>query len=211
MKKDSNLDAFFALLRAGLWGNEVRLSDYGEIDFSEVYRLAEEQSAIGLVAAGLECVSGTRPAKKDVLQFIGRTIQMEQQNQAMNYFIGVLVDKMRKENIYTLLLKGQGIAQCYEKPLWRACGDVDFFLSDDNYEKAKAYLTPLASDVEPEGENKKHLGMTISPWVVELHGNMRCGLSAKVDRVLDEIKDDVFFEAMSVLGWMAKRRCSFRV
>ena len=32
--------------------------------------------------------------KPIALQFIGRTVQMEQRNQAMNYFIGVLVEKM---------------------------------------------------------------------------------------------------------------------
>ena len=30
--------------------------------------------------------------------------------------------KMKDEGIFTLIVKGQGIAQCYEKPLWRAFG-----------------------------------------------------------------------------------------
>ena len=59
-------------------------------------------------------------------------LQIEKQNSAMNSFIGVLVEKMRKEGIYTLLIKGQGVAQCYEKPLWRSCGDIDLYLSEDN-------------------------------------------------------------------------------
>ena len=130
-------DIFFALLRAGLWEKSVRLTPYGDIDFTEILAQAEEQSVVGLIAAGLEHVEDRKPAKRDVLQFIGRALQLEQQNTAMNYFIGVLVDKMRAEGIDTLLVKGQGIAQCYERPLWRACGDVDFFLSDENYEKAK--------------------------------------------------------------------------
>ena len=66
---------------------------YGEIDFAEVLRLSEEQSVVGLVAAGIEHITDKKPQKKDVLQFIGRTVQLEQRNQTMNYFIGVLVDK----------------------------------------------------------------------------------------------------------------------
>ena len=46
--------AFFALLRAGLWEQEVQLQPYGEVDFAEVLELAEEQSVVGLVAAGIE-------------------------------------------------------------------------------------------------------------------------------------------------------------
>lgn len=187
-------------MRAGLWGTEVRLSSYVNIDFAEVYRLAEEQSVIGLVAAGIDHVSDIRPPKEDVLQFIGQSLQLEQQNQAMNQFIGVMVERLRKAGIYTLLVKGQGIAQCYEKPLWRACGDVDLFLSDDNYEKAKDFLAPLASSVEKEYVREKHLGMTIDPWVVELHGRLYCGLSSKVEKELDRVFQDTFYGG-NVRSW----------
>ena len=128
----------------------------------------EKQSVVGLVAAGIEHITDRKPQKKDVLQFIGRTVQLEQRNQAMNYFIGVLVAKMREAGIYTVLVKGQGVGQCYERPLWLGCGDVDFFLDDENYGRAKGLLSPLA--VEPEEKRKKHLAMTIDPWLVELHG-----------------------------------------
>ena len=189
--KENTEKAFFALLRAGLWEKEVQLASFAEVDFSEVLQLSEEQSVVGLVAAGLEHVTDMRPAKKDVLQFIGRVTQLEQHNQAMNYFIGVLVEKMRADEIYTILVKGQGVAQCYERPLWRACGDVDFFLGAD-YEKAKAFLTPLAVSVEPEGKASKHFGLTIDPWVVELHGTLRCGLSKRMDEVLFAVQKDTF-------------------
>lgn len=193
MNTNTNTKAFFELVRAGLWGTEVRLSSYVNIDFAEVYRLAEEQSVIGLVAAGIDHVADIRPPKEDVLQFIGQSLQLEQQNQAMNQFIGVMVERLRKAGIYTLLVKGQGIAQCYEKPLWRSCGDVDLFLSDDNYEKARSFLTPLASSVEGEYEREKHLGMTFNPWVVELHGRLYCGLSSRIEKELDRVYQDTFY------------------
>ena len=123
---DNNTQAFLALVRAGLWEKDVQLSSYGDIDFKEVYRLAEEQSVVGLVAAGIEHIVDIKIPKEDALQFVGQSLQLEQQNTAMNHFIGVIVDKMRAAGIYTLLVKGQGIAQCYERPLWRSCGDVDF-------------------------------------------------------------------------------------
>lgn len=200
-KKNSNIEAFFALLRAGLWETNVRLSDYDSVDLAPIRALAEEQSVVGLIAAGIEHIVDKKPAKKDVLQFIGQALQLEQQNTAMNCFIGGLVEKMRKKGIFTLLLKGQGIARCYERPLWRSCGDVDFFLSDDNYKKAKDYLISLASSVEMEYVREKHLGMTIDPWVVELHGSLYSGLSSRVEKGLDEIQNDVFYRG-NVRIWM---------
>lgn len=187
-KSESTNSAFFALLKAGLWEKEVRLQPFGEIDFSAVLDLAEEQSVVGLLAAGIEHMVDGRPAKKDVLQFIGRTVQLEQRNQAMNYFIGVLVEKMREEGITVLLVKGQGVAQCYERPLWRLCGDVDFLLDEDNFDKALEYLTPLAQNVDREESYSRHIGMTIDPWIVELHGSLRCGLSPKMDKLIDELQ-----------------------
>ena len=99
---------------------------------------------------------------------------------------------MRKAGIYGLLVKGQGIAQCYERPQWRACGDVDIFVSEDNYVKARSYLTPIASSVEEEEQYKKHMGFTIDGWVVELHGNLYSSLSGKVERALDDVYMDSF-------------------
>lgn len=201
MQLSNNQQAFFALVRAGLWKQDVQLSWFEHIDLSEIYRLAEEQSVVGLVAAGLDHVAGVKLPKEGLLRFVGQALQLEQQNQAMNAFIGKLIVKLRAAGIYALLVKGQGVAQCYEKPLWRSCGDVDLFLSDSNYDRAKEFLIPLASSVEPEGEYKKHLGLTINSWVVELHGSLRCGLSAKMDKGIDEIQDAVFYGG-DVRSWM---------
>lgn len=183
---------FLALLRAGLWEKEIQLAPYGEIDFKTILGLADEQSVVGLVAAGIEHVVDGKPQKKDVLQFIGRTVLLEQRNQAMNYFIGGLVEKMREAGIYTVLIKGQGVAQCYERPLRRSCGDVDFFLDDENYEQAKGFLKPLAASVEEEYVREKHQGMTIDSWVVELHGRLYSGLSGRIERELDEVQRETF-------------------
>ena len=184
--------AFFALVKAGLWEQDVRLSSYGELDFSEIRRLAEEQSVVGLVSAGLEHVEDVKIPKEELLQFVGQALQLEQQNKAMNYFIGVIVDKMRKAGIYTLLVKGQGIARCYERPLWRACGDVDFYLNKSNYQAAKEFLKPLANHIEEEDNKRLHLGMTIEPWTVELHGTLHSDFSNRMNKGLDDVHQAVF-------------------
>ena len=115
----SKIDPFFELVRAGLWGKDVELRKYGTTDFAEVLHLAEEQSVVGLVTAGLERVKDVKIQQEWTLQFIGSTLQLEQRNKAMNAFVASLIKKMREAGIYSLLIKGQGIAQCYEKPLSR--------------------------------------------------------------------------------------------
>lgn len=199
--RNSNQKAFFALLRAGLWEQDVRLSHYGEIDYSLVYQQAVEQSVVGLVAAGIEHVVDVKVPQEIALTFVGDTIQVEKRNKEMNIFIADLFEKMSDAGICSLLLKGQGIAQCYERPLWRASGDVDILLSDDNYQKAKTLLLPRASYSNIEEKYGKHIGMTIDSWEVELHGTQHCELSSIIDKVIDNVQKDVF-EGFNVRKWM---------
>ena len=193
--------SFFTLVRAGLWDKEIKLSSHGDVDYDQILQIADEQAVDGLVAAGLEHVKDIVVPQEVVLQFVGGALQIEQQNLVMNKFVASLIEKLRNAGIYTLLLKGQGIAQCYEKPLWRSSGDVDLFLSDDNYEKAKRFLIPLASSVDDEGLKNKHLALTIDGFTVELHGTLYSGLSIRIDRVLDEIKNDTFYGG-NVRSWL---------
>lgn len=197
---DNNTKVFFELVKAGLWEREIQLSQFGRIDFSEVQRLSEEQAVVGLVAAGLEHVSDYDVPKNVLLQFISQTLQLEQRNVAMNDFIAHLVDKMRQSDIYTLLVKGQGIAQCYERPLWRTSGDIDFYLSRSNYENAKLFLTPLSQFIEPEDKRRLHFGVLIEPWIVELHGTMYTDISNRMNVVSDEVYHDLFFNG-NVRSW----------
>lgn len=212
MRYDKNtVDVFFALVRAGLWGNSdgVQVSSpefQTTVDWEKLYQLAEEQSVAGIALAGIEWMKAVNHnanlniSQELLLQWIGEVHMIEQQNKTMNQFVTELIERMRKMDIYTLLVKGQGIAQCYERPLWRTPGDVDLFLSDDNYERAMAYLAPLATDVGKEYVREKHLGMTIDSQMVELHGRLYVGLSSRIENELDDIYHDTFYGG-NVRSW----------
>lgn len=212
----NNQELFYKLVRAGLWA-DAESTDFGiqrftdSVDWGKTYRLAEEQSVIGIVLAGIE-TSKVKPPQELLLQWIGEVQILEQQNKAMNAFIAELIEKLQNADIYALLVKGQGIAQCYEKPLWRACGDVDLLLNADNYEKAKTFLIPYAEHVDPEERVMKHLGMTIletfgtsaqgraGEWIVELHGTMHVEMSRRINLGIDAVQDDCFYGG-NVRSW----------
>lgn len=195
---DNNTAAFLALLKAGLWEQDVNLLSYEGIDYNKIYKLAEDQTVVGIVTAGLEHVSDCKVPQEDSFSFIGSTMLIEQRNIAMNNFISKLIGDFQKRGICTLLLKGQGIAQCYERPLWRTPGDIDLLLSNKD---ALEYIKSLATKVEDENLYTQHLAMIIDSWVVELHGTLRCNLWKRIDKVLDEVQDDIFFQG-NVRSWM---------
>ena len=210
---EDTLNVFFALVRAGLWSNDnldLNANLYEGVDWGKVYRLAEEQSVVGLVAAGIENLletSGTseqarantnlnlKVPQEWALQFIGQTLQIEQRSKEMNDFIGRLSERLRSEGVSFVMVKGQGVAQCYEKPLWRASGDVDLLLDNDNYEKAKRVLFPMADEIEKENVATKHQALKIMGVDVELHGRMPFSLSRTADKIVDEVIDKALHEA----------------
>ena len=200
--KENNTKAFLELVRAGLWedsnlNDNLNLND--KVDWEEVMRLAKDQSVVGLVTAGLEKMEDGRGKMEEgrsgipkdiVLAFVGNTLQIERRNTLMNSFVAELIGILRSENIFGLLVKGQGIAQCYERPLWRSAGDIDLLLSARHYEKAKTVLTAVADEVSAEDEAKKHQALRMKGFDIELHGKMPFLLSRRVDRVIDDVQKD---------------------
>ena len=185
------LETFLALLRAGLWEEDVNLPGFDETSLPEVYRLASEQSVVGLVAAGLGHVIGMQVPAKALGPFIASILPLEKRNGDMNVFVAELVTMLQVSGVMVMLVKGQGIAQCYDRPLWRSCGDVDLLVRASDYLRAKAVLFPKASRYKESG-SFHHLELTMDGWVVELHGTLHTGLSWKIDQVLDTIQEDIF-------------------
>ena len=187
---DTTLHHFFSLLRAGLWELDPGIPAGESIDFEALFKVAEKQSVLGVVTAGIEHLEGREVSKYEVKDFMWQVIYLDDRNASMNAFIADLFKRLEGEGIRAMLVKGQGIAQCSERPMWRESGDIDLLLDADNYLKAKAFLCPLAEKVSEEQVGKKHLGMHLGPWHLELHGTMRTGLPARANAVIDRVQQD---------------------
>ncbi|MBO4417341.1 MAG: nucleotidyltransferase family protein [Bacteroidales bacterium] len=189
-KSANNIESFFSIVRSGLWERSESLPSDTQLDINSLYELAEEQSVIGLVAAGLQHVDKELLAGQQTSFFLEKVMSLEHRNRLMNRFIEVTTQKMSEEGIRFVVLKGQGVAQCYERPLWRESGDVDMLLDADNYERAKSFLAPVASAVKPEDKVEMHQGMVMGAWIVELHGRLHNYLFKKSDLIIDQVQED---------------------
>ncbi|MBQ7459248.1 MAG: nucleotidyltransferase family protein [Bacteroidales bacterium] len=189
-KSANNTETFFSLVRSGLWERSESLPSNAQIDVNALYKLAEEQSVVGLVAAGLQHVDKEYLADRQTTAIMEKVMFLEHRNRLMNRFIEVTTKKMSGAGINFVILKGQGVAQCYERPLWRASGDVDMLLDAVNYEKAKSFLAPVASTIMAEDKEGMHQGMVMGAWIVELHGRLHNYLFKKSDIVIDQVQGD---------------------
>ena len=198
---DNNKKAFFVLLRAGLFpdhGEGVMVHDtlFMDVNWGKVYQIAQEQSVQGVVLQGIEELRAKNielsVPKVLLLQWIGEVQLIEQRNKEMNIFLARLIENLKSEGIRCALVKGQGIAQCYERPLWRSSGDIDLLLDEENYFKASSYLPNRANQVKENRMDIKHFEMSFGTWVVELHGTLHGEWSRRADRVIDDIQADSF-------------------
>lgn len=200
MNLDNNYKVFFELLKAGLFPVHGEGKSDIQIDsttnWNVVYQLAQEQSLQGIVLQGIEELIAkgieVNISKVLLLQWIGEVQIIEQQNKTLNAFINTLAEKLEKENVKTLLVKGQGVAQCYERPYWRASGDVDLILDEENYHRGKPVLSKMASHEHEENLFDKHYSAEVDGFVVELHGTMRGMLTKKADDFMDELQVELF-------------------
>lgn len=167
------------------------MKHHDPIDFAAVARMAEAHGVLGLLAAGLEH-SDVKVSQKAVLNVVGTALQIEQRNDAMSKFTADAVTRMQEEGLHPLLVKGQGLAQCYERPQWRASGDIDFFFSQEEYPKAVDFFTAWSGNVVQNSRYTKSYGVVIEPWFIEVHGTLRSTLSSRQSRVIDEVQADTF-------------------
>lgn len=196
-----NIQAAFELIRAGLWEKQVQLLPFEKIEFEEIYDFAQEHALVGLVAAGLEYGVDIKVPIELKLQIVGESLQLEQENKAKNVYIAKIIEKLRENDIYCVLVKGQGLAQCYSRPLWRCSCDIDLFFSNSGFSKAVNYITSLASEIIQDSKYTKSYGVLIDNWQLELHGTLRSGLSSRIDHVIDDVQRDVFYGG-DARSWM---------
>lgn len=113
MKWNNKITTFLVLLKGGLWERESMLTSF---DYEVESRLASQQLVVGLLAAGLEHATDANAPKDITMRIMSTVLSLEQRNLAMNAFIADLFQTMEAAGIKAFLVKGQGIAQCYERP-----------------------------------------------------------------------------------------------
>lgn len=144
--------AFFALLRAGLWGESPEHSCFPLCpkEWSLLYIQACRQTVEGVIYDGLLLLEEEYlPPRILLIKWTARIDAMERRNRWMNQMVGVLNQWFKENGIEAWLMKGQGIAAFYAQPLHRSCGDIDwFFPHPQDYEKAARLLKEYGVKVE---------------------------------------------------------------
>jgi len=133
MEQAATYKVFFALLKAGLWGCEPEYDSFPLTPkaWERVYVLARKQTVEGVVYDGMmRLPNDCLPPRELLLKWVVKVDTIEKSNERMNVAVGQLYEFFTKNHIKVILRKGQGAAACYDNPLLRVCGDIDWFFPD---------------------------------------------------------------------------------
>lgn len=123
--------AFFELLRSGLWGTTPAASCFpltsGE--WQQVYDEACRQTVQGIVYDALQRLPDDLvPPMAFTLQWTSDVAAIMVSHRSMQRAVVATYNLLRQAGAEPVLMKGLASAHCYEKPQLRVNGDIDWYL-----------------------------------------------------------------------------------
>lgn len=177
---DTNICLFFALIRVSI-GRQERLSHTPtEMEWRELYALAEKQALIGVCFTGVQRLQklGYDIPMDLYMKWLGMAAKIQQRNELMNRRCVEVQRMLAKEGMRMSILKGQGVARDYKLKdeslelranslgMLRQSGDIDVYV-DGGMEKVLRWCRERYGDVELDYINA-HVPM-FKDVEVELH------------------------------------------
>lgn len=151
---DRETQALFTLLRAGLWEqmpDNLTLFPLFSGEWRKVFRMARIQTVTGIVYRGIcRLPDYLLPPDEILVRWLAEVDAIERKNKRMDAVLAELYGLFRRNGIQPVLQKGQGVAQFYEHPRLRVCGDIDFYFPDKE-EASRADALVRGAERKPDG------------------------------------------------------------
>lgn len=169
---NTNICLFFELIRVSIGRQERLTHTPSEMEWKQMYALAEKQAVIGICFCGVQRL---RKLGYDIptdlyMKWLGMAAKIQQRNELMNRRCVEAQRLLAKEGLKSSILKGQGVARLYDLNfdvnlnLLRQSGDIDIYVvggmerllrwcreryGDVEYDYINAHV-PMFDDVEVE-------------------------------------------------------------
>lgn len=197
------LDAYYWLLRAGMWGipagNPLFCSLSAE-EWNGILALSKIQTVRGLVFCGVEQLpQEMMPSVGTIATLAAWTDSIERRNMEMDCAISGLWSLLRSEGLHPVLVKGQAVASFYRQPLYRECGDIDLYFNDmTEIEKAVGLVAGQGADVRTAPDGSRYFRW--KGTVVEYHTRLIDLYSPVVRKYIDRTISERGFVEQAISG-----------
>ena len=121
---------FFDFLRFCIGSAKEIPGSLKEVDWKELYRIAQKQCLVGVLFDGIKKLPAEHVGMKKelLLQWMAESQMLEKANVRLNDAAIQVSEWFRKKGFRTCILKGQGNALMYPNPYSRTPGDIDIWV-----------------------------------------------------------------------------------
>lgn len=162
-------ETLLALIKCALWGEAY--DGPPRIDnWENILQAAAEQTVLGLVGDAITYLpTEILPAPSIRTKLQAKIIRIYQSHAALDRTLVETVRLFESHGINTILLKGQGVALNYPKPMCRQCGDIDLYIGEENFEKALKLLDPQIDSNIYKHAHIRHFEIKKEGVSIEIH------------------------------------------
>lgn len=199
---DREVQALFALVRAGLWGryDEAMASVFplSSESWERVFSIARQQTVTGIAFRGLDFLpSDAVPPMGLMVKWMAYADRIEQSNLALNETLAMLCRHFSASGETAVLQKGPGVAMMYPEPLLRECGDIDLFFPGKDEDSDPLQGIPGAErELKPDGSWEYHVGDVI----VERHSYLVDVLAPGARKFVNSMIEEKGYEEVNIAG-----------
>ena len=178
---------FYELIQVAL-GNRDELSAVPTPEeWTQVYEESQRQAVTGIMLHALDRLpSEQRPPQSIILQWIAAGQMITQRNKVMDNRCQELLTILKEAGTRGAILKGQALAQLYDKELrpLRQSGDIDIYI-EGGLQKALAFVR--AQGQKDIDWDYKHLHLTLWKDIeVEMHYRVEVLLNLRKNKKLQQ-------------------------
>jgi hypothetical protein len=182
-------EIFLSLVQSELWQNPLP-SDLEMNDrlFQQIMVTSQMQTVEGIVANSL-IANHIRLTKYNAAKVFAMRGHIASENDAINKELQALCHLLLSHQIKFFVVKGQTLSVLYPHPECRVCGDIDFYVYPDSFDKALEIIKKeWKVKINKEEENsEQHVSFTHNEILFEMHFCLMKFASKRNQRAFDSM------------------------
>lgn len=191
------MSLFLELLQISLGTRRSLTQKPSTNEWIEVFKMSQTQTITGLLLDGLELLSmEERPPLPLLLEWIG-TVQVIEQQYVIHRTVAAKTLKCLTEGGITVaFMKGLICGARYSHPARRQCGDIDFVVSEDDFQRTLDQLEKIG-EVDRDLVHEHHGMVYVDGINLEPHYKVHNFQNPEVDKAMRDMFKEVFPKSLS--------------
>lgn len=190
-------ERFFQALRSGLWDSDINTANFenlNQLDWQNLFSISSFQTVEGVVFDAIaKLPQEALPSKEILAKWMVRTQHIDDKNKQMSEAISRQYAFFESYGLRPILQKGQGVAQYYNRPRSRSCGDIDWCFKDkDAYDFAHNLMKRFGDNLKLD--HGYSLSYTWEKFYVEHHQRLIELRNPLKRKYLNQLSHEAFSE-----------------